>query len=450
MPEPATDSLVFPRSFVFGVSTSAHQFEGGNDDNNWGAWERRGKIHTGERCGLAADWWRNAEKDFDLARGMGLSGLRLSVEWSRLEPREGDWNEDAVLRYRQMLAGLRQRGIDPMICLHHFTNPLWFEARGAFLADDAVATFARFATRVVESFGDLCDAFVTFNEPNVYAVQGYLGGIFPPGHVGDLVSVRKVLVTMARAHAAAYRAIKTLRSDAVVGFTQNVARFSPEDPRSPLDAALARMHQSTFDDSFIHAICGGELSVAARAFVPEVGEVRGTTDFLGLNYYSRMTVAFDPKEPSQMFGRVYVPDDARQGDRGVLGPYGEVHPEGLTYFVRRYASLGKPILVLENGVPDREDRIRPWLIATTLKQLHGLVREGVDLRGYYHWSLVDNFEWAEGWHLRFGLVAIDPETQERTMRNSGRLYGAIARHRALRREDVAAWAPEAVAEVFGR
>ena len=445
-----TDSsrLAFPEGFTWGISTSAHQFEGGNDANNWSAWERRGRIHTGEVSGLACDWWANAEKDFDLARSLGIRGLRLSLEWSRLEPREGDFDEAAVLRYRAMIEALIARGIKPMVCLHHFTNPLWFEARGAFLADDAVETFARFATRVVDAFGDLVNDFITFNEPNVYAVQGYIIGVFPPGRVGDILSARKVMIAMTRAHAAAYRAMKAKKPGLHIGFTQNVIRFAPKNPRALGDRAIARGHEASFDDAMIHAIMGGELSMLSRPFVPDPVEVSGTTDFLGINYYSRLHVAFDPRQPKALFGHVFVPEDAMQGDLATMGPYGECDPEGLAYFVRRYASLGKPIHILENGVPDRDDRVRPWFIAETARVLHGLIAEGHDIRGYYHWSLVDNFEWCEGWLLRFGLVGLDPDTQVRTMRDSGRLYGAIATKNALCAEDVAKYAPTPRAGLF--
>lgn len=446
----AADRLVFPEGFVWGISSSAHQFEGGNDDNNWAAWERRGRIHTGERSGLACDWWRSAERDFDVARDMGLTGLRISVEWSRVEPREGEIDAAAFARYRAMLEALHARGIRPMVCLHHFTNPLWLEARGGFLADDVVRTFERFAVRVVQELGDLCEDFITFNEPNIYAVQGYLIGVFPPGRVGDIGAARRVMVAMTRAHAAAYRAMKRARPGIRVGFTQNVIRFVPHRPQAMLDRAIARTHEATFDDAMILAVLGRDVPRLGRPFVPDPAEVRGTADFLGINYYSRMHVAFDTRMAAALFGRVFVPDGALQGDMGTMGPYGEHDPEGLAYFVRRYAPLGVPMYVLENGVPDRDDRVRPRFLAETVKVVHDLVTEGHDVRGYYHWSLVDNFEWSEGWHLRFGLMALDPATQARTMRPSGALYGALAQKNALTRRDVEAHAPGALGFVFPR
>src|SRR5262245_61823681 len=176
--------LAFPKGFLWGVATSAHQVEGGNTNNSWYAWERSGHIHTGESAGLACDWWEHAERDFDLAQGMGLNALRLSLEWSRIEPQPGVWDKAALARYRQMLLGLRTRGLEPLVTLHHFTNPLWLEERGAFLAPDAAERFVRYATHAVEELGDLCDFWCTINEPNVYALIGYVVGYFPPGRTG--------------------------------------------------------------------------------------------------------------------------------------------------------------------------------------------------------------------------------------------------------------------------
>ncbi len=176
--------MVFPQQFcpgfLWGVSTAAHQVEGSNHNNQWSDWESAGHIRSGDRCGLACDWWNNAERDFDLAQEMGLNALRLSVEWSRLEPQPDQWDSAAFGRYRTMLSALRQRNIQPMVCLHHFTHPRWFEHEGAFLATDAADRFELFTRRVVEELGDLCQHWVTFNEPNVYAALGYVLGNFRP------------------------------------------------------------------------------------------------------------------------------------------------------------------------------------------------------------------------------------------------------------------------------
>src|SRR5216684_2240791 len=177
----ANHKRVFPADFAWGVSTSAYQVEGNNFNNQWAAWEKAGRIKSRDQVGLACDWWRNAEQDFDLAKTLGVNALRLSLEWSRIEPAEGVWNGEALYRYREMLQALRSRGIRPFVTIHHFTNPLWFEAKGAFASPESVRLFERFARRVVEYLGDLCDNWSTFNEPNVYTGLGYFLGEFPPG-----------------------------------------------------------------------------------------------------------------------------------------------------------------------------------------------------------------------------------------------------------------------------
>src|SRR5579872_1767819 len=178
--------LLFPEGFLWGVSTSAYQFEGGNYASQWAAWEKRGGIKTREPSGRASGWWEHAEKDFDLARDLGVNALRLSVECSRIEPRPGDWDAFAMDRYRSMLLALRERGILPMVCLHHFTHPQWFEEMGGFLSDDAPRLFERFTRHVLRCLGDLCNHWVTFNEPNVYCAMAFLLQEFPPGKRGDI------------------------------------------------------------------------------------------------------------------------------------------------------------------------------------------------------------------------------------------------------------------------
>jgi beta-glucosidase len=429
VPPLGASSLVFPQGFLWGVSTAAHQVEGGNDQNQWADWETAGKIKSGDCSGDACNWWKDAEGDFDLARDMGLNAMRLSIEWSRIEPEEGRWDEAALGRYRQLLQGLHERAIRPMLCLHHFTNPRWFEREGAFLHAQAPERFARFAKKVVNALGDLCHDWVTFNEPNVYAAFGYVVGEFPPGKRGQIGTALRVISAQARAHLLAYRAIHELQPEAQVGWAQHFVVFEPV--ASALDRWVAQLLGSIFNDSFLQLMEHGKLGFPLSFFDGTAGDVKGACDFIGLNVYSRFHVAFDLRNVSQLFGRIFVPPHVPQGDSGVDRPYGEAYPLAVRAAVQRASRLGKPIYILENGVPDAQDRIRPWLIVSVLKEIHHLIAEGFDIRGYFHWTLTDNFEWTEGWKLRFGLVALDHLTQQRTMRESGRLYGEIARTNSL-------------------
>ena len=422
--------MEFPKGFLWGVSTAAHQVEGGNSNNQWAAWEAAGKTKSQHVSGVACDWWNNAECDFDLARDMGLNALRLSLEWSRLEPAPGEWNESALRRYRTMLEALRQRGIFPIISLHHFTHPQWFEQEGAFLGERAADRFESFARRVVTEFGDLCQHWVTFNEPNVFAALGYVLGEFPPGRTGDITTALRVIDRMAYCHSRAYRAIHEIHSSAQVGWAHNYVVFEPARRLFP-DRWSARLLHRLFNESFLSAIEHGRSAIPGNIGSKYLVDAKGTCDFVGVNVYSRFHVAFSLRHASQLFSNVYVPEHVPQGDRGVDKPYGEAYPGAVAAAVERCARLHKPIYILENGVPDASDRIRPWLIVNVVQELHRLISEGQDIRGYFHWTLTDNFEWSEGWGLRFGLVELDETTQRRRMRPSGRLYSAIAQANGL-------------------
>jgi beta-glucosidase len=426
--------LEFAKGFLWGVSTAAHQVEG-NSQNQWSDWEAAGHIRSGDACGIACDWWNNAERDFDLVHDMGLNALRFSVDWSRIEPQAGKWDIAALGRYREMVDGLVQRGISPIICLHHFTHPRWFEEKGAFLSSDAAELFERFTRQVVGALGEHCNRWLTFNEPNVYAAMGYALGEFPPGRRGDIAAAVRVVSAMARAHLRAYRAIHQLQPQAEVGWAHHYIVLEPVR-RGP-DRWIASLMNELFNESFLRLMQHGKLPFPLSMLDGTAGAVKGAYDFVGLNVYSRFHVAFDFRNTAQAFARLFVPPHVPQGDSAWDRPYGEAYPLALRHAVERSAALGKPVYILENGVPDAHDRIRPWLIVNAVKELHQLIAEGHDIRGYFHWTLTDNFEWTEGWHLKFGLVALDPLTQERTMRNSGRLYGEIARSNALSREMIA-------------
>ena len=426
--------LEFSKGFLWGVSTAAHQVEG-NSQNQWSDWEAAGHIRSGDACGSACDWWNNAERDFDLTRNMGLNAMRFSVDWSRIEPHEGEWDLAALRRYRQTLDGLVERGICPMICLRHFTHPRWFEQKGVFLSPDGPELFERFTRRVVGALGEHCNRWLTFNEPNVYSAMGYVLGEFPPGRSGDIAASIEVVSAMARSHLRAYRAIHELQPHAEVGWAHHYVALEPVR-RGP-DRWIASLVNELFNESFLRLMQYGKLPFPLSMLDGNAGAVKGSCDFVGLNVYSRFHVAFDFRNAAQAFARLFVPPHVPQGDSAWERPYGEAYPLALRRAVERAKGLGKPVYILENGVPDAQDRIRPWLIVNAVKELHQLIAEGHDIRGYFHWTLTDNFEWTEGWHLRFGLVALDTATQERTMRNSGRLYSEIARGNGLSPEMIA-------------
>ena len=440
--------LTFPPGFLWGVSLSAQQTEGGNTNNTWSRWEREGRLKRGQRFGEAIGFWDHFAHHLDLAAELGQTAVRFSIEWSRVEPRPGVFDDDALARYRRITQAVRARGMTPVVCLHHFTDPLWFAERGAFLAPDAPAIFGRYATKVAEALGDLVTLWLTFNEPNVYAFMGYHTGEFPPGRKGAIIAHAKVTANLARSHARAYHAIHAVQPDAQVGWTQHVLVLDPATPRWR-DRMVARIQDHLFNESFMQLMERGRPEAIFRPFVGDLGDVRECFDLVGINLYGRCLVRFDWRRPGELFGRRELPPGAVTGDGVEDGsPYGESYPYGLYRAGVRWARLGRPLYVFEHGVADASDRIRPWVLAQGVRHVHDLVRAGHDVRGYFHWTLTDNVEWNWGWDLRFGLVEFDPATGQQALRPSARLYAAIARANALSHAVVAAHAPGAVERVF--
>ncbi|MGZ6392245.1 MAG: glycoside hydrolase family 1 protein [Ktedonobacterales bacterium] len=444
----APQILRFPEEFIWGVGSSSHQMEGNTTNNQWHAWEERGGILSGDRAGLACNWWNNAEEDFDRAREMGVNGMRISLEWSRLEPEDGRWDEAAFARYRQMLRGLQRRGIEPLVTLHHFTEPLWLAREGGFASAKSPLYFERYAAKCVEELGDLCDFWCTVNEPNVYVGLGYLLGLFPPGRKNALLTSMRVLSNLLRAHAGAYNAIHARQSHARVGLAHHICLFDPGQENAPLDKLLASVCDVATNDLVLDALTRGRFRGGRHLLSGDLSGVRDTFDYIGVNYYYRLMVGLNFYRQSQqetqaarathalhaastslVGSAVEHPDD--QMDAGSMGDLRVIYPDGIGRALRKVAGLGRPIYVTENGFADASDAKRPSALLRTLTALQQEIEQGLDVRGYYHWSLVDNFEWVDGWSINFGLIALDPLTQKRTLRPSAELYGRICRANAL-------------------
>lgn len=431
--------LQFPPGFLWGTATSSHQVEGNNTNNQWWMFEQQpGAIWHEERSGLACDWWRNAEVDFDLMARYHLSAHRMSVEWSRIEPAPGRFDHAAIDRYRAMLAGLRRRGMQPMVTLHHFSNPLWLERAGGWERPEVVTRFQNYVRFTVQALGDLCDLWAPINEPNVYMAQGWLRGIWPPQKV-DLVGLRRVYRHMLLAHGVAHKTIHACRPDAQVGLALAVRVFRPWNAASRLDRAAAAILRYGAEDIWFRGTDDGRvrwpLDLNERNHV-----LAGSADFIGINYYSQDLVRFTPN-PARLFGQPTHPEGAEFSDVGRKGVYSRYAPEGLYDVLCQLRSFGKPIYITENGLPDRDDDQRPrWLLAH-LQQIHRALQDGADVRGYFHWTFTDNFEWSDGWGLRFGLVELDPATQERRPRPSAEMFGAIAAENKISPELIARHAP---------
>ena len=440
-------SLPFPDRFLWGTASAAHQVEGHNTNSDWANYEQQpGAIWRGDRSGTACDWWSDAEKDFDLMAEMGHNTHRLSVEWSRIEPEEGAFDASAVRRYRELLEGLRKRGIEPMVTLFHFSTPLWLARQGGWSSPTSIGCFRRFVRYVVDQLGDLATLWCTINEPNVYAALGYLLGEHAPGKKSLLLYYR-VLDHLLQAHALAYRAIHALRGDAQVGLVKHVQIFEPLDPADMASAGLARILDHMFNELTLRAVVDGRLRFPLSWNLGTHGPLVDSVDFWGLNYYYRQRVSLRNRNGGRLSLLQPTPG-APVSDSGRNGPYGEIYPLGIYRALNRLKHLGKPIYITENGLPDADDDRRPSFLLAHLAQVQRAIREGADVRGYYHWSFTDNFEWAEGWALRFGLVALDHRTQIRTPRPSARLFSQMISANALTREMVVGYAPELLSDLF--
>ena len=362
------------------------------------AWSRLSgvglRIVDGSTPTPATDHWTRWQEDTDLLSELGLQVYRLGIEWSRIEPEPGRIDESAVEHYRTQLAELGRRGIRPLVTIHHFSHPTWFEARGGWTAPDAVEAYLAHVERVVTRFGDLVSEWVTINEPNVYATGGFLFGEFPPGRTSAWSDIRAVLHAMARAHCRAYHLIHDLQPEARVGIAHHLRVFAPLNRRNPAHRLVARANAYLFQEAITDAMLGGRFP---RVLGPQPADVRPGShyDYLGINYYSRSAVS---RLADGRFDGVPVSD---------LG--WEIYPEGLYLFLKRYASLGAPLVVTENGLDDRTGQRRPYFLRSHLYAVERAVAEGVDVRGYFHWSLMDNFEWAQGYPPRFGLFYVDRE-----------------------------------------
>ena len=333
--------------------------EGNNTNNQWWAFEQQpGAIWNGWQSGIACDWWRNAEHDFDLMQAMHLNTLRLSLEWSRIEPEPGEFDHAAIDRYRSMLHGLRQRGIKPMVTLHHFTNPLWLEKAGGWERSEVVARFQHYVRYTVRALGDLCDLWVTINEPLVYLAQGWVRGIWAPQKV-DLLAGLRVYRHMLLAHAAAYQTIHACQPNATVGASMAVRLFWPADPNSRLDRLAAGFKRFLGEEIWFRGMADGRIR-------PPLGlggynhALHQSADFFGINYYTRDLVRFVP-DPRELFGVQHFRADGEFSDSGWRGIYSEYVPEGLEWIIRQVSAYGKPIYITENGLARPRRRSTPPL-----------------------------------------------------------------------------------------
>lgn len=426
--------LILPENVLFGSATAATQIEGGDMNSNWYHWSLQGKIANNESSIVASDHYNRYEEDIVIMKVMNHEIYRMSIEWSRIEPREGVWSEEGIKHYQDEIKALIKAGIQPLVTLHHFSHPQWFEEIGQWTNKKSVMYFKRFTKKVIESIGHEVNEYCTINEPNVFVTDTYMDGKYPPGHKDDIVSYFKASKHLILAHLQTYKMIHQMREkmgykDTMVGMALHMAYFEVKGKKI-LTKLSKKMMDYSFHKLFLNGMIEGHLTFPVGMGYPEG---KGTfCDFVGVNYYSRHLI-HSSSNSAMLFGEVKVEENLLDHQVNDLG--WEIYPEGLYKVIKaNYDKYNLPIYITENGIPDQTDSKRAKFIYDHMVEVNRLIDHGVDVRRYYHWSLLDNMEWNDGYGPRFGLVEVNYDTLERRIRKSGHFYGEICKEKKITEE----------------
>jgi len=410
----------FPKGFLWGASTSSHQVEG-NTRNQWTQWEeahaerlaknakkRMERLHT---LGMAPKWetiathaltpsnylsgegtahYQKFGTDFSLLKSLNMNAFRFGIEWSRVEPQEGQWDQGAIDHYRRYIAQLKSLGIEPVLTIWHWTIPIWFADKGGFAKKQNLHNFYAYVAKIAQELGDEVQYIIILNEPNVYSLASYVVGFWPPEKKNVLVGLR-VYRNLAEAHKHAYTILKGTTKNTNIGIAMALSQSYAYNERNPINKLTVGLKDYLWNWWFLNRI-------------------RKSLDFIGVNFYAadHLDWRLRQKNPSS--------------PHSDLGWYMEPSAlfDILVQTTRRY---GLPIIVTENGLADGHDTHRKWWIKETIDAMQKALTAGVPLKGYLHWSLLDNFEWAYGWWPKFGLVEVDRTTMKRTVRGSAKWFG---------------------------
>ena len=411
----------FPKDFMWGASTASHQVEG-NNYNQWTVWELENAKHLAstahKRLGWLPDWetikskatepsnyvsgrgvehYSRYQEDFDIAKSINLNSLRFGIEWSRIEPNEGEWNQTEIAHYKQYILEMKKRGLKPMLNIWHWTLPVWFCEKGGFKNRSNLSHWRNFVQKVADELLDGVEYVITLNEPNVYASFSYLNAEFPPQEK-NFIAMARVYWNLASAHKQAYRILKTKKPKLQIGIAAQLANIQAKRPHNILDSMVTKTMRYVWNWWFLHRISGYQ-------------------DFIGFNYYFT--------DYYKGFSRVNPKTPIND-----MGWYME--PEGIyPLLLRVWARYKTPIIITENGTADQNDIYRQWWVSETIMAMERAISEGVEIHGYFHWSLLDNFEWAYGWWPKFGLISVDRHnSMKRTLRSSALWYAGLIKKKS--------------------
>lgn len=399
--EDIKETLNFPKDFLWGVSTSAYQIEGGIK-NDWSEWEKR-RIKTKEFiesgnnpddfiCGQACDSYSRYSEDLNLVKDLNCGAFRLGIEWARIEPEDNFWNALEIEHYRALLTEARKKGIKTVVTLWHWTMPIWIEKKGGWSNEQIIKNYSRYVLKIIEELGDLIDFWITLNEPLVHVFNGYLIKKFPP-QKSSLKEASKVFKNLYKAHNQSYEMIHEIFPQARVSITEITNYFEPARKWNPIEILFAKVAQYLWNDRFLN-------------------KIKKHIDFIGIDYYFHDRIVFYPP--------------FRKNENKEVNDMGwEIYPEGIYHVLVNLKKYKLPIYVMENGIPDSKDNKRESFIKEHLKFVHKAITNGASVKGYFYWSLLDNFEWAAGFDPKFGFYSVDRKTFERKARPSAKAYAKI-------------------------
>ncbi len=398
-------TLKFPKNFYWGASTSSYQIEGGivNDWSEWEKSEKRIKFLKNKKLnskkfisGKASNSFEMFDKDLDCIKKLNLGAYRFSIEWSRIEPEKGVFDEKAIEYYRNVIKKLKNNNIEPFVTLYHWPVPLWFRDLGSWEKRKNIKYFLEYTEKLIKVFKNDVKFWITLNEPMVYSSHSYLDGKWPPNRK-SIIKTFKVVNNLAKVHNEAYEIIKSINQKAQIGIAKQNIYFEAYKNRF-WNKPFAKLLNYFWEDYFLE-------------------KIKNNQDFLGLNYYKHHRIKY---------GFLFKNKNKEKNDMGW-----EIYPEGIYYELIDLKKHNKPVCIFENGLADAKDKKRKDFIYNHLRYVHKAISEGVDVRGYFHWSLIDNFEWAEGFDAKFGLFEVDRKTYERKIRPSAEYYAEICRSNKL-------------------
>ncbi|MEW6101260.1 MAG: family 1 glycosylhydrolase [Candidatus Omnitrophota bacterium] len=404
--------IEFPKDFFFGAATSAYQVEGNNFNSDWWEWERR--VRLKEPSASACRHYEFYKQDFDLAKSLNHNAHRLSIEWSRVEPEEGVFSEREISHYRDVIVSLRERNIEPIVTLHHFTSPIWFAQKGGWKNKNNIIYFLRFVSAITQALSDHVKYWVTINEPMVYIYHAYILGAWPPQEKSLLSAVR-VKRNLISAHIGAYRKIHQLYkarglASPSVSIAKNLQDFTP-CRKNLRNKVAVFLRNKSFNFSLLDTLSH-----------------RRSLDFIGINYYTHSIV------DAANWGIRSLLVDVCKEEHGELKKNSlgwDIYPQGLYKLLLKLKKYKKPVFILENGICTEDDELRWGFISSHLAEVYRAMAKGVKVMGYIYWSLLDNFEWDKGFGARFGLIEVDYSTYKRTVRESAKKFAVVARDAKL-------------------